>query len=97
MHSLNGQRGGASVALRRLVDEARRANEGRDRARTAQLAAYRFMHAMAGDQPGFEEAARALFSGNRVRFDDLVGSWPAGVRDPARKLAARACEDPRAE
>jgi hypothetical protein len=85
---LNGQPGGASVALRKLVEEARRANAGRDRVRRAQEAAYRFMSAMAGNFPGFEEAMRAFFGGDRKRFDKLVKSWPADVRDQARKLAA---------
>src|SRR5207302_2103496 len=41
------QSGGASVALRKLVDEARRANKDKDRIRQAQEAAYRFIAAMA--------------------------------------------------
>src|SRR5882724_9616001 len=64
---LNAQPGGASVALRKLVDQARRANEDSDRVRQAQEAAYRFMSAMAGNRPGFEEAARALFAGKQAR------------------------------
>jgi hypothetical protein len=85
---LNSQPGGASVALRKLVEEARRANAGRDRLRNAQESAYRFMAALAGNEPGFEEAIRALFAGQAQRFDAMVGAWPAGVRDHARKLAA---------
>ena len=85
---LNGQPGGASVALRKLVEEARRGNEGRDRVRRSQEAAYRFMSAMAGNFPGFEEATRAFFAGDRGRFDELVEPWPADVRDHARTLAA---------
>jgi hypothetical protein len=84
---LNEQPGGASAALRRLVDEARRTHAGRDRIRRAQEAAYRFMSAMAGDEPGFEEATRALFAGNRAVFDALIAPWPPDVRDHARKLA----------
>jgi hypothetical protein len=84
---LNDQPGGASAALRRLVDEARRANVGRDRARRAQESAYRFMSAMAGNEPGFEEATRALFEGDRTRFDAHVAAWPADVRDHATTLA----------
>src|SRR3954468_17816734 len=61
---LNGQPGGASVALRKLVEQARRENEGKDRARRAREATYRFMSAMAGNLPGFEEASRALFAGD---------------------------------
>ncbi len=87
---LGSQPGGASAALRRLVDEARRTHAGRDRVRRAQEAAYRFMSAMAGDEPGFEEATRALFAGNLAVFDALVEPWPPDVRDHARKLAAPA-------
>jgi uncharacterized protein len=85
---LNDQPGGASVALRKLVEAARRANESKDRARRSQEAAYRFLSAMAGNLTGFEEATRALFAGAREHFDAQVQSWPADVRDHARKLAA---------
>lgn len=84
---LNGQPGGASVALRKLVEVARRENEGRDRARRSQEAAYRFLSAMAGNLPGFEEATRAFFAGDRARFDDQIEHWPVDVRDHARRLA----------
>jgi hypothetical protein len=85
---LNSQPGGASVALRRLVEEARRVNASKDRVRRSQEAAYRFMSAMAGNFPGFEEAMRAFFAGDRAGFDERVEPWPADVRDHARKLAA---------
>ncbi len=85
---LNSQPGGASVALRKLVEEARRVNEGKDRVRTAREATYRFMSAMAGDEPGYEEAIRALFSGDQEQFDKHVASWPPDVRDHARRMAA---------
>jgi hypothetical protein len=91
---LNAQPGGASVALRKLVETARRTNEGKDRVRQAQEAAYRFMSAMAGDRPGFEEATRALFAGRREQFDQLIAPWPRDVRDHAKKLAALAFEGP---
>jgi hypothetical protein len=84
---LSSQPGGASVALRKLVDEARRTSGDRDRTRAAQEAAYHFMSAMAGNLPGFEEAARALFANERRRFGELVADWPDDVRDHAIKLA----------
>jgi uncharacterized protein len=89
---LNEQPGGASVALRRLVDEARRTHAERDRRRWSQEAAYRFMSAMAGDFSGFEEASRALFAGEAARFDALVAAWPRDVREHAGRLAAPAFE-----
>ena len=84
------QKGGASVAIRKLVDEARRNNEGSDRIRLAQEAAYRFMSAMAGDRPHFEEASRALFANDAGRFEKLIAEWPADVRDHAARLAVLA-------
>ena len=85
---LGSQPGGASVALRKLVEDARSRNAGRDRIRLAQESAYRFMSAMAGNERGFEEAIRALFAGNGERFDAETASWPPDVRAHARKLAA---------
>jgi hypothetical protein len=81
------QPGGASVALRKLVEEAKRTNQGKDRLRHAQEAAYRFMSAMAGNEPGFEEAARALFAGNRDGFTKIAEAWPVDVGNHAKKLA----------
>ena len=86
------QSGGASVALRRLVDEARRANKDKDRIRLAREAAYRFIAAMGENKPHYEEVARALFAGDAGRFESWTASWPADVRDHARRLAAAAFE-----
>jgi uncharacterized protein len=90
---LSSQPGGASVALRKLVDAARLANSGKDRIRQSQEVAYRFMAAMAGDAPRFEEAARALFAGDSRRFEQCIGAWPKDVRDYAGTLAANAFRD----
>lgn len=84
---LNAQPGGASVALRKLVEQARRAGGDAERARTARDAAYHFMSAMAGDLPGFEEASRALFADDRRSFTRLAAAWPADIRDHVVKLA----------
>lgn len=84
---LAAQPGGASNALRRLTESAMRATllEGTLRARRE--AAYRFMTAMAGNLPGFEEAIRALFADNRVRFEECIRNWPADVQAYAQRLA----------
>ncbi|HEY3443357.1 MAG TPA: DUF2239 family protein [Paludibaculum sp.] len=87
---LSSQPGGASVALRRLVEQARRTNAGKDQIRQGQEAAYRFLSAIAGNLPGFEEACRALFAGDARRFDALLEPWPEGLRTHARRLATRA-------
>jgi uncharacterized protein len=86
---LASQPGGASVALRKLVEQARKLNVGADQRRQAMEATYRFISAMAGNEPGFEEATRALFAGKRDEFARNVEGWPVDVREHAKKLAAR--------
>ncbi len=83
---LAAQPGGASVTLRRLVDEARR-RDGDD-GRSHRNAAYAFMAAMAGNLPGFEDATRALFAGDGSRFETLIAAWPPDVREHALRLAS---------
>jgi hypothetical protein len=87
---LASQPGGASVALRKLVELASRDAREADARREARDSAYRFMHELAGDEPGFEEASRALFAGDAGRFGELVAPWPAGVRDHLLELAGPA-------
>lgn len=81
------QPGGASVALRKLVEEARKSHAGKDDQRQRQEVTYRFISAMAGNMPGFEEASRALFAGDLGRFAEETKPWPQDVRDHALKLA----------
>ncbi len=89
---LASQPGGASVALRKLVEHARVAGQGKDRRRRAQESCYRFMSAMAGNEGNFEEATRALFAGRRARLEEMTEGWPKDVRDHARRLAAACTE-----
>jgi hypothetical protein len=94
---LSQQSGGASVVLRRLVEEARRTGEDSHRIRRAQEAAYRFMSVMAGNKPHYEDAIRALYANDPGRFEKLIAPWPADVRDHALTLAERAFRrDPQA-
>ncbi|AFQ46670.1 hypothetical protein GEM_0211 [Burkholderia cepacia GG4] len=84
---LAAQPGGASVALRKLVEDARRTHAAADRRRDAQARAYHFMSAIAGDLPAFEEAARALYANDLARLAELIAGWPDDVRDHALALA----------
>jgi hypothetical protein len=81
-----------SAVLRRLVDEARGREPGRQRARAARAAASRFMTAMAGNRPGYEEASRALFARDVPRFLDLIRRWPPDIRSHLTRMV-HACED----
>ena len=87
---LAAQPGGASVTLRRLVEEARKLTADDDRRRVAQEAAYRFMHALGGNLPAYEDATRALFAGDIARFEEVLAHWPNDVREHASLLAADA-------
>jgi hypothetical protein len=84
---LKAQPGGASAALRRLVEEARRQSGGHEQQRQAQDAAYRFMAAMVGNHPGFEEAIRALYAGDRRRLESLTEGWPRDIRAHLLRVA----------
>lgn len=83
------QPGGASVALRKLVESAQRDNRAADEQRQARDAAYHFMNALAGDEAGFEEATRALFADQQEQFAAQVQAWPEDVREHALLLAQR--------
>jgi hypothetical protein len=87
---LAAQPGGASVALRKLVEHASRDASGADAMRAARDAAYRFMHELMGDAAGFEEAARALFGADGARFAARIADWPHDVRRHLAALAAPA-------
>lgn len=84
------QPGGASATLRRLVEDARKRNEGRDSARRSQEATYKFMNVMAGDLPHYEEALRALYAKNVSLFTTLVKTWPKDVSRHVLRLSENA-------
>lgn len=78
---LAAQPGGASAAIRRLVDQARKAGGDGAEIREAQDRIYRAMTTLCGDRPGYEAAIRALFSGDREAFSRLSAAWPTDVRN----------------
>lgn len=86
-HWLNAQKGGASVTLRRLVDEARRAEGDEQLTRAAHERAYYFISGIAGNFTNFEEATRALFANDRARVEELTLDWPPDIRAHALVLA----------
>lgn len=91
---LNRQPGGASGALRRLVDEARGKHAAQDAVRAATEAAYRFMSEMAGDLPHFEDASRALFAHQADAFARHTATWPEDVRSYLQQLSSAAWSSP---
>ncbi|MBZ5620989.1 MAG: DUF2239 family protein [Acidobacteriia bacterium] len=83
---LERQPNGASAALRRLVEEARKREPGKQRRLRAVDAASRFMSAMAGNLPYYEEATRALYTANRPRLEELILDWPPDIRMHVQRL-----------
>lgn len=81
------QPGGASVALRKLVHEARRNGGDRGQTRQARDRAYNAMSTLAGDLAGFEEASRALFAGDHARLVAQMAAWPQDVQAYLLQLA----------
>lgn len=85
---LSTQSGGASATLRRLVEDAKKSASGKDLIKQAQERAYKFMSAMAGNLPYYEESLRALFAKDKKKFKECVVDWPKDVRQHALSLAA---------
>ena len=83
---LSSQPGGTSVALRKLVDAARRGNGARDKKRQTQESIYRFMTTMAGNEPGYEEAVRALYADDMEKLLEILSGWPADIASHVRTL-----------
>jgi hypothetical protein len=90
---LGQQPGGASAVLRRLVEQSIRHGGAKERARQAMESVDRFMRVMAGDEPGYEEASRAFYRGDRERFGALTAAWPADVSAHLQQLAAVAWDE----
>ncbi|MCX6850412.1 MAG: DUF2239 family protein [Verrucomicrobia bacterium] len=84
---LDTQSGGASVALRKLVEEARRQSSEKDQVRRALERAYQFMVTLGGDLPGFEEASRALFANDVLKLHEHLSAWPRDMSDYVMRLA----------
>lgn len=84
---LEQQPGGASATLRKLVEQASRANVKEDAKRRALNAAGKFMWAMAGNLPGFEEASRALYANDLPSLQQQISHWPPDIRQHVVFLA----------
>lgn len=82
------QPGGASVVLRKLVEEARKDRDFKGLKRDIQAAAYRFMSVMAGNLPNFEEASRSLFADDREGLENRIAGWPTDIRNHVMFLAS---------
>jgi hypothetical protein len=87
---LEEQRGGISVTLRALVEEASKRGQHKQLARKARDAAGKFMWTVAGNLPDFEEASRALYAMDLARLKGLLRGWPKDVKKHVERLVAEA-------
>ncbi len=87
------QSGGASAALRRLIEEARKDPSRRESVRQAQERTHKFMTAIAGDLTNYEEALRALYAKDKETFQSSIVSWPEDIRVHVKMLAAPVWEE----
>jgi len=90
---LAAQPGGASVTLRKLIEDARRKTAAKDEARERQESVHRFLSAIAGDKPHYEDALRALYAHDGARFHTLIADWPTDVRRHVERLASDLFDD----
>ena len=87
---LKEQQGGASVALRKLVEQARKENESKDNLKKAQNYLYRFLTTITSHYPEYEEVLRALFAGDSKEFEQHISSWPRDIILQIKKMAVPA-------
>ena len=91
---LRRQKGGASAALRRLVDNAMTVPASAEARRDA---VYRFLTASSGDRRGYEEAIRALYRGEEDKVMGVIADWPADIVAYAAHLMGTKAGEPSAE
>lgn len=87
---LEDQRGGISVSMRALVEEAMKRGQYKHLARKARDAAGKLAWGVAGNLPGFEEASRALYALDRKQLAGLVRGWPKDVKKHVLRLVDEA-------
>jgi hypothetical protein len=87
---LKSQPGGASVTLRKLVEEARHAGGKESKIRESQEATYHFMTVMEGNFHQYEEALRELYAGDLDRFYHSIDDWAPDIRNHIQRLSANA-------
>jgi hypothetical protein len=83
---LEQQPAGASGTIRRLVEQARKQSPDAERVQRVIEATGRFLTAVAGNLPGFEEAMRALYARDWPRFQEIGQDWPTDVRGHSKQL-----------
>lgn len=83
---LGAQSGGASAAIRRMVEDAIKRDGSGMTVRQARDAANAFMWRLATDQPHHEEVSRALYRGDDDTLETLLADWSPDLAAHMRHL-----------
>jgi hypothetical protein len=85
---LTNQPGGSSATIRKLIDEkVKGSSSEKEKIKTAQEVTYKFLTAIAGDLPQFEEAIRFLYRKDKKKFQEHMHGWPKDIIHHAMDLA----------
>jgi hypothetical protein len=82
---LASQPEGASAALRKLVEGAKKNLVMKESVKQVQERAYKIMSILAGDLPQYEEALRSLYRRNEENFKQHIASWSPDIKDYVMK------------
>ena len=77
---LDQQNASASAVIRKLIDQELNNPASESNIMLAKQAVDRFMSAMSGNMPNYEEATRALYQGNKTNFLKLIQDYPTDLR-----------------
>lgn len=87
---LDQQSSSASAVIRKLIDNELNDPNSESNKMLAKQATDRFMSAMLGNMPNYEEATRALYQGKKEVFLDLIRDYPKDIYQHILKLSAYA-------
>lgn len=78
---LDQQSASASAVIRKLIDKELNDPASESNIMLAKQATDRFMSAMLGNMPNYEEATRALYQGDQEVFLKMIQDYPKDIRE----------------
>ena len=84
---LASQPEGASAALRKLVEGAKKNLVMKESVKQVQERVYKIMSILAGDLPQYEEALRSLYRRNAENFKQHTAIWSPDIKEYVMKIA----------
>lgn len=87
---LDQQNASASAVIRKLIDQELNNPASESNIMLAKQAVDRFMSAMLGNMPNYEEATRALYQGNKTVFLELIQDYPTDLKAYLEQQSAHA-------